>query len=822
MADILGSGIPPETASLLAKVSTPLLLVSDSGEIKSINPSATELLGLSADTVTGQNWAGTDAQLTLIHWKMHWQTLTNGEVIEYDTDVMTKDQFLLSVSVRITQYSPQLALVELTDNITRDAASMQLETLGEAVRAGTFFYNFVSDQLWVSGSARALLGIPATDNQEEIIRFFQEELSSEDWAHLRDLYCQRKAEAGNIYYAFRMTPFNEEVNLLLEAQSAGNALHVTHLFGSIRQEVKTNYAVAGEITEELARFSIDEALEMIFWTKPNGKISYVNQSVANKLGYSRDQLTKGEVTLIAPYFDETYRAAFWNKLREEKSFSAEFDIFNTNGDAVPISAEVNYINIDGKEYACSFCRDLTRVKKRNTLIELSQSALDFTSDCVIWLEEDFSIRYVNQKIADLLGGDTESWLGKSYRAIYPLLSEEVIRAGKTEDVFVTDESGKQVDFEVRCDAVSTKDDNYYVLFGRDVSARVKRERSLKEAYEKIRVLKERTEQENLSLREEVNTNYNVNNIITVSPKYQKILQQINQVAEVDTTVLITGETGTGKELLARAIHRVSDREDRPLVKVNCAALPESLIESELFGHEKGAFTGAVNQKKGRFEMADGGSIFLDEVGEMPLELQAKLLRVLQEGEFERLGGTETISVDVRLIAATNRNLKEMVNQGRFRSDLYYRLNVFPIVNLALRERPEDIPVLVEHFTKKYARQQGKAITEISSADLQKLQRYDFPGNIRELENLIERAVVLCRSSVLKIPLENKVKRRKANSRQPILPFEEMQRQHIIRALKATGGRITGPEGAGKLLGLNDRTLMSKMRKMNIQKREYLV
>lgn len=809
-------------SNLLSQLPSPSLLVNDSSEIVAANPAATELLGIPEAELVGQTWAGVDAQLTLIHWKMHWQELSKGASLNYTTDVITGGKLLRPVSVIISQHTANLALVALTDEITKRAADLQLEALSQATQAGTFFYNRITNDLWLSDTARALLAIPAEADQQAVIQHCRKHCTEEEWSQLKQIFQQRIREQGTIYFSSRSTLNKAEGNLVLEGQSAGNALHVTHLYGSLRREGNKGYTIAGDITEELARFSIDEALEMIFWTQPDGSISYVNQTVANKLGYNRKQLTGGPVTLIAPYFNEDYRNTFWDQLRKEKSFSAEYDVFTASGEPVPIAAEVNYISIGNEEYACSFCRDLTRIKKRNTIIELSQSVLEYTSDCIIWLEEDLTIRYANQKTITLLGGDAESWRGKSYQKIYPLLAEDDIRSGKPKEVVVTDKSGQQLHFELRCDVVTLEEENYYVLVGRDVSARVQREQNLQEAYQKIRVLKERIEQENLTLREEVNTNYNVNNIITVSPKYQKILQQVNQVAEVDTTVLITGETGTGKELLARAIHQISDRENRPLIKVNCAALPESLIESELFGHEKGAFTGAVGRKKGRFEMADGGSIFLDEVGEMPLELQAKLLRVLQEGEFERLGGTETVSVDVRLITATNRNLEDMVNQGRFRSDLYYRLNVFPIVNLPLRERPEDIPILTEFFAKKYAREQGKTIKEINSADLSQLQQYDFPGNIRELENLVERAVVLCRTSVLNIPLENKTKRRHLHNKQPILPFAEMQRQHIIRALKATGGRITGPEGAGRLLDLNDRTLMSKMRKMNIQKREYLV
>ncbi|MCB9294154.1 MAG: sigma 54-interacting transcriptional regulator [Lewinellaceae bacterium] len=274
-------------------------------------------------------------------------------------------------------------------------------------------------------------------------------------------------------------------------------------------------------------------------------------------------------------------------------------------------------------------------------------------------------------------------------------------------------------------------------------------------------------------------------------------------------------------LLARAIYQLSNREQAPLIKVNCAALPRSLIESELFGHEKGAFTGAAQQRKGRFEVAHRGTIFLDEIGEMPLSLQPKLLRVLQDGEFERVGGNKTLKVDVRVIAATNRNLQEMVERGEFREDLYYRLNVFPIYNIPLRERPEDIPVLVRHFVKKYCQQSGKTIGKIAQADINLLLRYDFPGNVRELENLIERAVILTRGNKLNVKdsFAPAQKKNKLNN-DSLLSFEDMQREHIIKALERTKWRVTGPRGAARLLGLKDRTLMSKMRRLSIRREDF--
>lgn len=339
--------------------------------------------------------------------------------------------------------------------------------------------------------------------------------------------------------------------------------------------------------------------------------------------------------------------------------------------------------------------------------------------------------------------------------------------------------------------------------------------SLKEALCEVEILKQKLEEENVYLREEVDLQKNFKEIITQSPLFKKTLHAVEKVAPTDTTVLILGETGVGKELIARSVHNISRRHKRPLVKVNCAALPVNLIESELFGHEKGAFTGAYQQKIGRFELADGGTLFLDEIGELPLELQAKLLRVLQEGEFERLGSNKTLKVDVRLIAATNRQLEKEIEKGTFREDLYFRLHVFPIQIPPLRQRKEDIPPLAAHFVEKFCSRLGRKILQIPQKAIEQLQAYDFPGNVRELENLIERAVIISPADKLTLPpLQDK--KRKSNEEEGLLSLEENERQHILKALKATKGRIHGEEGAAKILQINASTLRSRMEKLGIK------
>jgi len=305
-----------------------------------------------------------------------------------------------------------------------------------------------------------------------------------------------------------------------------------------------------------------------------------------------------------------------------------------------------------------------------------------------------------------------------------------------------------------------------------------------------------------------------------SPALRHVLEQIAQVSTTDSTVLIQGETGTGKELVARAIHERSPRRERPLVKVNCAALPRDLVESELFGHEKGAFTGATQQRRGRFELADGGTLFLDEAGELPLEAQAKLLRVLQEREFDRVGGTRSLRTDVRVIAATNRDLHARVAAGGFRADLYYRLNVFPILVPALRERRDDIPGLVRHFAAKAARKLGRTLDGISPAFVERARAYDWPGNIRELENLVERAIIMSNGGVLdavELFLQAPPSGQAPSVAAGDATLEEMERAHIRRVLERTRWVIEGERGAARILGLNPSTLRGRLRKLGIRK-----
>jgi formate hydrogenlyase transcriptional activator len=377
----------------------------------------------------------------------------------------------------------------------------------------------------------------------------------------------------------------------------------------------------------------------------------------------------------------------------------------------------------------------------------------------------------------------------------------------------------------RLDAFNAQDLELLLPVGAQIAIAV--ENAL--AFKEIDALKNKLAVEKLYLEEEIRSEFNFEEIVGESAALKRALAQVELAAPAGTTVLLLGETGTGKELFARAIHNLSPRRDRTFVKINCAAIPSGLLESELFGHERGAFTGAISQKIGRFELADRGTLFLDEVGDLPLELQPKLLRVLQEQEFERLGGNRTQRVDVRVVAATNQDLSKQVAERAFRSDLYYRLNVFPIQIPALRERPEDIPLLVRYFVQRFSRSLNKAVEYIPADVMDALSSYSWPGNIRELENLLERAVLLSPGKELRVPL-SEIKSTSAvaaesSSSSPssasltssISTLEEAERQHILRALKHTQWRIAGPKGAATILGMKRTTLQARMRKLGIRR-----
>jgi PAS domain S-box-containing protein len=440
---------------------------------------------------------------------------------------------------------------------------------------------------------------------------------------------------------------------------------------------------------------------------------------------------------------------------------------------------------------------------------------------------DFGATFISENVKDQLGYKPDDFISNSgfwKDGIHP---DDVTRIlGEVETLFDKgahvneyrflhkDGSYRWMRDELKL--IRDKDGNPLEMVGcwYDITERKQAEQQLRTAFDEIKHLKEQLEAENIYLREEVKTIRGHEKIVGESEAIRETMINAERVAGADSTVLMQGETGTGKELLARAIHDMSSRKNRAFIAVNCAAIPTTLLESELFGREKGAYTGALSRQTGRFEVADCSTIFLDEVAELPLEAQAKLLRVLQEGKFERLGSTSTVKVDVRVIAATNRDIKRAVQSGRFRDDLFYRLNVFPITVPPLRERREDIPSLVWFFVKEFSERMGKQIERISLKTMDELQAYPWPGNIRELKNIIERSIILTKGTALKVELPSMTSAVSSNG----LTLDEVQREHITSVLDQTGWRVRGKNGAAEILGLKPSTLESRMTRLGIKRK----
>ncbi len=462
-------------------------------------------------------------------------------------------------------------------------------------------------------------------------------------------------------------------------------------------------------------------------------------------------------------------------------------------------------------------------KIRQSEMELRQ-ILDFAPQCVAVLgpDRDRTRLYTNQTMLDYFGFTLDEWRSSDRRKYYHPDDWERLNS-ETQSKFL---SGLPHEYEAR---FLRKDGKYrWFLFRwnplRDEQGRVTRWYAAATDIENRKQAEQQLQNENVALREEIDRASMFEEIVGTSPPLQTVISRLSKVAPTDSSVLVTGETGTGKELVARAIHKRSRRSSRPFVSVNCAAIPRDLIASELFGHEKGAFTGATQRRVGRFELAEGGTIFLDEVGELPAETQIALLRVLQEHEFERVGGTGSIQTNVRVIAATNRDLEAAIAAGVFRSDLFYRLNVFPIEVPPLRERQEDIPVLVEYFIDRYARKAGKGICGINKKSLELLQSYPWPGNIRELQNIIERSVIVCETENFSVD-ESWLSRQPGATgpkSQPELSqkLASQEKEMIEAALRESGGQVSGPSGAAARLGVPGSTLESKIRSLKINKKRF--
>lgn len=582
---------------------------------------------------------------------------------------------------------------------------------------------------------------------------------------------------------------------------------------------------------KLIEFTIEQARDMIFWLNEKGEYVYVNKKVCETYGYTEEELLKMGVYDLSKGFEAKDWKPLWKALKQKKHLVLFPTHYKKDGTAVEVEISANYIEYQGKSLCCSFVRDVTKKNKIEQQNQLTTQTINQAEDIILWTRLDGSLIYFNNAVQKQLGYTEEEFFNIKSSDLIANYKEEGRTAYrdklKTENSFIGEcvlirKDGSQVIAELKSSVIDYQNEQINCSIFRDITHRKTREQKLEKLLEENTALKDALQAENTYLNQELSLNHNFDDIISTSPKYKIILSSIEEVADTDATVLIYGETGTGKELLARAVHQLSNRSDQQLVKINCAALPENLIESELFGHERGAFTGAVSGKIGRFELANNATLFLDEIGELPIDLQPKLLRVLQEGEFSRLGSNKTIKTNVRIIAATNRDLPLMVSEGTFREDLYYRLNVYPIKNIPLRERKEDIPLLVKFFLKKFNDRIGRKVTKVSARSLAKLQSYDYPGNIRELENIIERAVITSKAHTLDLSQWKPDTKKDIKKKASFLTYEQMEREHIINALQKANWKVSGKGSAAELLELNSKTLDSKMRKLKIKRKDFMI
>jgi len=576
----------------------------------------------------------------------------------------------------------------------------------------------------------------------------------------------------------------------------------------------------------------------------DGTILFCNQHFADIV---KESLEKVIGSSIYPYISKTDLPLF--EALVERGFKGnstrEFALQAGGEDFVPVLCSVSPLQLtDIPGAVCAVMVDITERKKMEEAIKISETRyrrlFEAAQDGILILDaETGQIVDVNPFLSELLGYSHAELLGKKLWEIGAFRDIEASKATSLElkskgyvryhDLPLETKEGRPIAVEFVSNAYLVNDYKVIQCNIRDTTERKLTAEALKKSHNElerqavelrtalseIKAMKDQLEAENIYFRKELKHEFD--HILGQSDGLKHVLFRAEQVAPMNTTVLILGETGTGKDLIAGAIHNMSPRKDRPLITVNCAALPANLIESELFGREKGAFTGADTRRIGRFELANGSTLCLDEIGELPLEIQVKLLRVIQHNEFERLGSSHTIKVDVRIVATTNRNLEEEVRKGRFRQDLYYRLNVFPITVPPLRQRKEDIPLLAHAFIERYARKLGKQITSIRKETIKVLQDYPWPGNVRELESVLERAVILCRGPVLH--LEDKLESFSLPLSSGMRTLEETERNQILKTLSETRWRIEGKDGAAAILGLHPSTLRARMHKLGIVRSE---
>ncbi|MGA2516788.1 MAG: sigma 54-interacting transcriptional regulator [Thermodesulfobacteriota bacterium] len=639
----------------------------------------------------------------------------------------------------------------------------------------------------------------------------------------------------------------ELTSRMMEAEETLRAIRGGEVDGLVVSTVEGDRVFTLMGAEHPYRVMVETMNEAAITLASDGTILYCNQRFADIV---KGSLEKVIGSSIYPYISskdlQLFKALVEQGLKGN-SKEGELALQAGGENSVPVLLSVSPLQrTDMPGAVCAVMVDITERKKMEEALKISETRyrrlFEAAQDGILILDaETGQIVDVNPFLLEMLGYPHEELLGKKLWEIGSFRDIEASKATSSElkskgyvryhDLPLETKEGRLIAVEFVSNVYLVNDYKVIQCNIRDTTERKLTAEALKKSHNElerqavelrtalseIKTLKDRLEAENIYFRQEIKMKHQLDHILGQSDGLKYVLYRAEQVAPTNTTVLILGETGTGKELIAAAIHNMGPRKERPLITVNCTALPANLIESELFGREKGAFTGADTRQVGRFEVAHGSTLCLDEIGELPLEMQAKLLRVIQHNEFERLGSSHTIKVDVRIVATTNRNLEEEVRKGRFRQDLYYRLNVFPITVPPLRQRQEDIPLLVQAFVERYARKLGKQITSIQKETMKALQDYPWPGNVRELENIIERAVILCPGPILQLADKLEISSLPLSSAMRTL--EETERNQILKTLSETRWRIEGKDGAAAILGLNPSTLRARMHKLGILRPE---
>ena len=728
------------------------------------NRKIAELLGYELDhfqTLTPHDFLLYPAPDT---WDGAWQALRENRQVDFEGTYKHRDGSVIPVKLHATYLEHEgrnLVSIYVEDQRTLRSVQEQLNLNQAAVDQSRLGIYYVSPEDFSLHFANArvadMLGYPLDEFRALNLLDFLD-ISSE--AELRKAFAHIHREGHivvNRHYRHR------DGSLLPVRLNISKVQHGDHELAAVFVEDRRDF-VATQEELKLQQLAVDQSqLGIYFCQRENFDIIYANRALGELLGYSADELRTLHPSDILVEPAEIDWSGVWETIRAQTQVSFPATYRHKSGFLIPTMLHCNYIEVGDRSVVACYITDLRELRNAEQDLRIHEMAVERASVGIFTADVN-DLRHFYRFNASFAAN-----LGYTAAALRKVaMTDVIVEPPPPEwpsyiDTFKREKTAsvplklRTMTGELRSGFAQV---TYFEVDGRellsvifeDTTVADERERALNEALDENIRLREQLTSENILLREEIDQYFSLENIITQSKKYQRVLKQVEQVADTDSTVLITGETGTGKELIANALHQYSKRQARVMTKVNCAALPESLIESELFGHERGAFTGADARKIGRFELADGGTLFLDEVGEMPLELQPKLLRVLQEGEFQRVGSTKTLKVDVRVVAATNRNLKQMVKAGTFREDLYYRLHVFPIDNLPLRERREDIPLLVQFFVDRYARQMGRDVDGINQESVDRLSDYEFPGNVRELENMVERSLVLHDGGALRLLL----------------------------------------------------------------------